>query len=109
MILIKHVHNRIRKHKICFRNHNQGCTHLHRTVDILDRYIEIKRCLIADHIGFGNIENLRKLIDKFNHRPMCHKYALRRSGRSGSEITIERIGINHGFPDFLQPGIFYFR
>ena len=48
-------------------------------VNVLHRYVEIKRSLIADYIILRDMEQLRKIIHEVDHTPVADQDALRRS------------------------------
>ena len=75
---------------------------LHGRIDILDRYIEIKRRLVADHIVRTDAEQRCERRDKVQHRAVADHHTLRRSGRAGCKQAVQRVLVGHACPDVFQ-------
>ena len=93
------------------RHDHQRRAHAQRGIDILYRYIEIKRRLIGDDVLRRDTHDFGKAIDKVDHAAMPHRDALGRSGGAGGEIDVQRIGIDRAaarggerrFVNFVRP------
>lgn len=66
-------------------------------VDVLYRYIKVKRRLIADDIILCDMEQVRKMLDEVNDGAVAHHHTLGHAGGAGGEDSVQGVRIS-GLP-----------
>ena len=57
-----------------------------REIDVLYRYIKVKRRLIADDIILCDMEQVRKMLDEVNDGAVAHHHTLGHAGGAGASL-----------------------
>ena len=93
------IHQCCRRAEIFSRNNLHFRAGHQSAVNILDRYVKIKRCLIRKHVALADTEDLRQPGYKIENAPVSDRHTLGCSGRSAREVHIQRIKVRRLRPD----------
>ena len=75
-----------------------------RAVDVLDRDVEVKRCLVREDIVAGKPKRRGKGVDEVDDGAVAHRHALGRPGGTRGEQDIGGVAVEHVGANALEQG-----